>query len=159
MNGIKKFQNHSAQKSKKNGDKSNSIVVSSVVVQMEKYLDYYNNSNNSRTRKKQKSAFSVEVYLISLHQDWIPTMDYYHILSSNLTMWDWSLCPRRLQDHEFSGEQNDKLYSFNSRTSSLIKASKWISCQEYQYQWNVKIGKSAFNFFWDLSWKRKKKGV
>lgn len=67
-----------------------------------------------------------------------------NILSSNLTVWDLSLCPRILQDHEFSGEQNDELCSFNSRTSSLIKASKWISCKEYQKE------KSAFNFFSDL---------
>lgn len=68
-NGIKRFQKHSAQKSEKNGDKSDSIAVSSVVIQMEKYVEYYNNSNNNRTRKNQKSTFSVEVYLISLHQD------------------------------------------------------------------------------------------
>lgn len=61
MNDIKRFQVHSAQKSKKKEDKNNSIDVFSIVTILEKYLEYYNNSNNHTTRKKtQKNHFGFQ---------------------------------------------------------------------------------------------------
>lgn len=134
MNGIKIFQTLSAQKSKKNEDNNHSIVVSSVAIILKKYLEYYNNSNNNTTWKTIiKTLFFSEgiIRLVFIKTEYVQRITI-NILSSNLTMWDLSLCPRTLQDQEFNGEQNDELCSFHSRTSSHKKPSKWISCQEYQ---------------------------
>lgn len=132
MNGIKIFQTLSAQKSKKNEDNNHSIVVSSI---LKKYLEYYNNSNNNTTGKTiiKTLFFSGGIIrLVFIKTEYVQRITINNILSSNLTMWDLSLCPRTLQDQEFNGEQNDELCSFHSRTSSHKKPSKWISCQEYQ---------------------------
>lgn len=125
---------------------------------MEKYLEYSNNSNNSNnhtTRKKPKKTILVfnggVIMLIFIKTEYVQWITI-NTLSSNLTMWDLSLFPRILQDHEFSGEQNDELCTFHSRTSSLINASKWISCQEYQ---NKKVHLISFGSYYDKEGKKR----
>lgn len=111
------------QRSKKNEEKNSSIVVSSVIMLPEKIWDIIMTiikiitTSTTTTTIIISLIFSAGVIrLLFIRKTECLQWIVINRLSSNFTMWDLSLCSRILQDHEFSGEQNDELCSFYSRT-------------------------------------------
>jgi len=112
-----------AQTSKKTEDKSNCIVVSSVLIILEKTWNTV--ITRTTTIIIESLIFSGDVIrLLFIEKIKYLQLITMNILSSNLSVWVLSLCPRILQDHKFNGEQNNELRSFYSRTSSFTEASK-----------------------------------
>lgn len=136
------------QRSKKNEDENNSIVLSSVIILPEKTWNITIAIRKIITTRTTTIIISLlfsagVIRLLFIKKTECLQWIFINRLSSNFTMWDLSLCSRILQDHDFNGEQNDELCSCYSRTYLPQKQANGFLVK------NTKM-KSTFNFLWDL---------